>query len=246
VADICNLVKNEYLDDTVTIVEKHSYMCIQKYRHLDQILRERIDQYGDDVCVIFGVSPVELVLLDDYVAVNFVDHLCGPGMKSDYTALGTARNIEFFYWTPDMPEIVQQQAHNIYNSMCANPTNRQHFSQMKMQSNHTFKSTHTPDPELMRRFRKKIIYPKFPWDWFQVTKQDRTHEASSWETWFESNPHAEDLLVPHRSAIRNHLNLIDNRYKLFYQDKLASYVPISTPYYIIGKLPPVDHSYPLV
>jgi hypothetical protein len=245
VADICNLEKNEYLDDTVTIVEKHSYMCIQKYRLLDQILRERIDQYGNDVCVLFGVSPVEIVLLDDYVALNFVDNLASPGPKSDYTALGTARNIEFFYWTPDMPEIVQQQAHDIYNIISADQTNRRYFNQMKIQPDRTFKLTHLPDNELKRRFRKKIIYPKFPWDWFQVTKQDRTHEAGSWETWFESNSHAEDLLVPHRSAIRNHLNLIDDRYKVFYDGKLANYTPISTQYYIIGKLPPTVDNLPL-
>jgi hypothetical protein len=238
--DICNLVKNEFLDDTVTIAEKHSYMCVQRWRHMDQVLRERIDQYGDSVCVLFGVSPVEIMLLDDYVAVKFSDAVAGPGVKSDYTVTGMARNVEFFYWTPDMPEIIQQQAHDIFNVISANQTNRQYFPQMTMQPNHTFKTTHTPDAELMRRVRKKIIYPKFPWDWFQVVKQDRTHEESSWETWFDTNPHAESFVTPHRSAIRSHLALIDDQYKIFYQGKLASYVPMNTPYYIIGKLPPVE------
>lgn len=241
VVDICNLVKNEYMDDTVTITEKHSYMCTQKYRHMDQVLRERIDQYGDDVCVIFGISPVDIVLLDDYVALNFTDNASNSAQKSDYTSLGTARNVEFFYWTPDMPEIVQQQAHDILNIISADQTNRRYFNQMKMQPDRTFKLTYIPDFELNRRFRKKVIYPKFPWHWFQVTKQDRTHEAGSWETWFETDPHAESFLNPHRSAIRSHLNLIDDRYKIFHQGKLARYASMSTPYYIIGKLPPVDY-----
>lgn len=240
VADTCEIVRDEYLDDTVCISEKHSYLTIQRWRHMDRILRQRIEQYGDEVCIIHGVNPLEAVLLDDYFAVHFVDNVAGAGVKSDYTTLGVARNIEYFFWTPDLPEIIIQQAHDVYDSIKAEPNNRRYFQQMTMQANRTFKSTHTPDYEMNRRFKKKIIYPKYPWDWFQVTKQDRTHECSTWESWFNNHPHSAEFMDPYRSAIRAHTSLIDDKFKNYHQGLLANYTPFRTPYYIVGKLPSVD------
>jgi hypothetical protein len=237
VGDTCHLSRNEYLDDTVTILDKHSYLAIQRWRHMDQILRDRIDKYGNDVCMVIGAHPAQVVILDDRLSVCFIDNLAGNGMKSDYTASGIARIIESFYWTPDLPEIVQQQAHDMLKVLRTDPATKSCFPQMKMQPNRTFKSIFLPDDELYRRFRKKIIYPKFPWDWFQVVKQDRTHENPEWETWFNSNPHAEEFLQPWRSAIRCHTNLIDERFKIYKQGYLAGFQKFTSPYYVVGRVP---------
>jgi hypothetical protein len=242
VADTCEILKDEYLDDTVRIVEKHSYLTIQRWRHQDKILQERIDQHGDSVCVVHGVSPLEFVLLDDYASVKFVDNLAGAGVKSDYTLSGMARHVEYFYWAKDLPEIMIQQAHDIYDSIKVDQTNRRYFHQMAMQPDRSFKMIHSPDYEMNRRYKKKIIYPKYPWDWFQVEKQDRTHEAGTWESWFENNPHSAEFTTAHASAITAHINLIDDKFKIFHNGKLSNYVPFQTPFYVIGKLPSVDMS----
>ena len=236
VVDTCHLSKDEYSDDTVTIMDKHSYLAIQRWRHMDQILRERMDQYGNEVCIVIGASPVEVELLDNYLAVYFKDTLAGNGLKSDYTASGIARKVESFYWTPDMPEIVQQQAHDILKVLKINPLDKQYFPQMQLQADRTFKSVYIPGEEMTRRFRKKIIYPKFPWDWFQVTKQNRTHENPEWETWFNSNPHAEEFLQPWRSAIRCHTNLIDERFKNYNQGYLSGFKQFVSRYYVVGQM----------
>lgn len=237
VVDTCHLTKNEYLDDTVTIMDKHSYLAIQRWRHMDQILRERMDQYGNEVCMIIGANPVEVHIIDDQLAVYFKDVLAGNGLKSDYTASGIARKVESFYWTADMPEIVQQQAHDILKVLRADPGAKRFFGQMRLQPDRTFKAINEPDEELHRRFRKKIVYPKFPWDWFQVVKQERTHENPEWETWFNSNPHAEEFLQPWRSAIRCHTNLIDERFKIYNQGYLAGFKKFVSRYYVVGRVP---------
>jgi hypothetical protein len=242
VADTCDILKNEYFDDTVRICEKHSYLGIQRWRHQDKILQERIDQYGDSICIVHGISPVEVVLLDDYVAVKFVDNLAGAGVKSDYTLTGIPRNLEYFYWSGDLPEIMVRQAHDVYDSIKLDQNNRRYFHQMCMQPDGTLKLIHTPDYELNRRFKKKIVYPDYPWDWFQVGKQTRTHDSGPWESWFETNPHSKEFTIAHTSAITAHTNLIDNKFKVFYQGLLSNYIPYQTPFYVAGKLPGVDMS----
>jgi hypothetical protein len=237
VADTCNLSRNEYLDDTVAIMEKHSYLTIQRWRHMDQILRDRMDQYGNDVCMIIGANPVLPHLVDGYLSFYFNDSLAANGIKSDYTTSGVARKVESFYWTPDMPEIVQQQAHNVFQTIVADPSTKRYLSQITMMPDRSWKNIYTPDDELYRRFIKKVVYPKFPWDWFQVTKQDRTHENPQWETWFNSNPHAEEFLQPWRSAIRSHTNLIDERFKVYHEGYLAGYKKFYSKFYVVGKVP---------
>ena len=49
--------RDEYRDDTVLIVEKHSYGTIQKWRELDYVLKERVEQH-DSVAAVLAVSPV--------------------------------------------------------------------------------------------------------------------------------------------------------------------------------------------
>jgi hypothetical protein len=217
-------------------MEKHSYLAIQRWRHMDRILRERIDQHGEDTCIVIGSDATEVVLLDDYLAVYFNDAVAGNGIKSDYTTLGTPRCVESFYWSPDMPEIVQQQAHEILHVLRADPTARQCFVQLQMQPNRTFNTVFKPGRELLRKFTKKIIYPKFPQDWFQVDKQMRTHENPQWETWFNSNPHAQEFLAPWQSAIRHHTNLISDQYKNYHEGYLAGYTKFMSPFYAVGRL----------
>jgi hypothetical protein len=42
--------------------------------------------------------------------VYFVDSLANALYGPDYTDQGLCRNVEFFYWTPDLPQIVVKQA----------------------------------------------------------------------------------------------------------------------------------------
>jgi hypothetical protein len=237
VADTCNISRNEFQDDTVRIMEKHSYLTIQRWRQMDQILRDRMDRYGNNVCMVIGANPVEIDIVDNYLTTHFTDTLAANGLKSDYTASGIARKVESFYWTPDMPEIVLQQAHDVYNFNLSNPANKQYFSRMTMLPDRTYKSLYSPDEELFRRVRKKIVYPKFAWDWFQVGKQDRTHENPQWETWFNSNPHAEEFLQPWRSAIRSHTNLIADQWKIYHNGNLATYKKFYSKFYVVGRVP---------
>ena len=231
---------NEYYDDTVLIVQKHNYGAIQRWRALDKIIRERTDVYHN-VATVLGVSPPEVAIIDDYLAVFFVDSAAYPGSKSDYTLQGWPRNIEYFYTTPDMPELPREQGHVIYDYFKANPAAIKYCPHhLTMGKNLILKKIDridSPDTAAWRHFRKFMLYPNYDLKTFQADKPLDNYTNSEWFRWFTDNPHAEEFLPAWRSAIRAHQALIDPKFFRYKDDgSILGYFNFQTKFYIIGKL----------
>jgi hypothetical protein len=227
--------RDEHRDDTVLIVEKHSYGTIQKWRELDHVLQERSAQYHN-VAAMLAVSPVDISILDNHAVISFDDVAAYPGSKSDFTLDGMPRNIEFFYWSPDFPELVREQAHAIIDQLELNPNTRNFIANYKMNTDRSLQKTVQPDGELTRQFLKSILYPNYPLDTFQARKQNDTHYRGSWETWFHGNPHSEEFLVAWESAIASHQALIADRFCVKANDKIVRYQRFQTRWYPIARL----------
>ena len=115
---------DEDREDTAIIVEKHSYGTIQKYRALDALLKQRVEKY-DSVGTVVGSSPVELRILNNrFLATFFSDIAAYPASKTDITLDGWVRNMEFFYWSPEFPELIAKQAHVILDHINLVPKSR--------------------------------------------------------------------------------------------------------------------------
>lgn len=230
--------REEYHDDTVTICDKHSYLTIQRWRNLDNLIKARQDEHGDGVATIWGISPIEVYQLDDWLATRFVDSAAGAGYISDYTPKGVHRKVEYFYWSPDLPELIREQGHVLLRDLNTNPRNRLFIERLERQADGTLLSVYEPDHELNRRWKKSLFYPNYPRAQFQVVKQTDSHTFATWETWFHRDPHAREFLDPWASAINEHQKLIDQRFMVRKNGKVISYVKCHTPYYIIGRLTP--------
>ena len=226
-------------DDTILITGNHSYGTIQKWRELDRVIEERLQQHAN-VAAVLGVAPVKISILDEYACVCFDDILACPGSKSDYTLTGMPRNIEFFYWTPDFPELVREQAHAIIDQLNVFPNTRNFLNQYQMQSNRSLKLVHNPDPEISRQFLKSMLYPKFPLQIFQVRKPKDYVYCSEWETWFHANPHSEEFLTPWKSAIRAHQALIDEKFLIRKNKQIINYTRFHTQWYPVAHLPTIS------
>jgi hypothetical protein len=225
---------NEYQDDTVLIAEKHCYFTIQRCRDLDGVLRERTERYGS-VAAMLGVQPAEVVLIKDIVAARFIDDFTNPLSKSDYTLQGWPRNIEFFYWTPDLPDIVKEQSHVLLKYLQHNKQARSLVPQMILDTNYA--SLNSFDPEIYRSLRKKLFYPNYPLDTFQVNKPTMSHAHNEWYDWFLSHPHAEQYLKPWESAVRSHQNLINEKFLKKRSDGTTDgYRAFFSKFYVVGRL----------
>lgn len=234
----------EYAEDSVLLIDKHSYFTLTRVRDLDNLLKQRSYEH-QSVGYMTGVSPPDLFFVDDNVYTSFPDSHTTPTAKSDLLD-DWVRNIEFFYWTPDMPELVREQCHTLLRVLNTNQNFRRHFKRKDQ-----FKQTVSwPDYDLLRYVRKPYLYPNYPQDTFQVGKPDMLVNYSSWYSWFYDNPHSIEFTAPLDSAINTQLALIHPRF-LVHADDLGyrhsikhsapvDYKPIDSRAYYIGKLMPLE------
>lgn len=231
--------RNEDLDDTVLILEKHNYASVQRYRITDDLIKQRTETY-QNVGYIMGISPVELCLYDDWLGVRFADFLTTTGPKSDYTLSGFKRNIEYFYWTPDLPELIREQAHMMLDHYKTHPDAIRMTLDRLTLNNKTriFGLTHRKESsEGFRNLRKMIVYPDYPINNFQVIKPEDTHDLYESFKWFWANAHSKEYMDPWRSCINAHQALIDPQYFIKKNGRIIDYKRFWTKPYLVGSLP---------
>jgi len=202
----------EDFEDTWTVMEKHTYAAIQRQRALDQVVVERVEQYHN-VAAIAGISPPTLFVMNDrYLVAHFRNDFASAGIgKSDHIKGRIPRNVEFFYWTPDMPEIVREQAHVVLARLKANPTAKALFAPYDLQSGKMLDLT-PEEKEIQRRFIKAAIYPSWDHDTFQTVKPLDILTYCEQYDWFYKNPHAQPYMESWKSAIASQHRLIDPRF----------------------------------
>ena len=239
IADVfSDMSVKEYADDTVLITEKHSFASIQRFRALDAILEKRIEQY-QDVVTVLGVGPAEMFIYDNWLAVQFIDVATNPGSKSDYTLKGWHRNIEFFYWTPDFPEIPREQAHAMMDHLKCFPNDIRKISRLVLKKDRTFQVTYTPpSSEAYRQMYKSVLYPDYKLDTFQVVKPTDTHLYHTNYEWFHQDLHSREFTDPWESAIRSHQSLIDPNFFKLHNDKVVGYSVLTSKPYLVDRFPP--------
>lgn len=231
----------EYKDDSMLIIDKHNYFTLARVRDLDRLLRERSNQYHN-IGYMTGVSPPDLFIVGEKVYTCFPDSHTTPTAKSDYTLEGWTRNIEFFYWSPDMPELIREQCHALLRVMNTDRSFRRYFKR----SAPTGQVISWPDYDVLRYVRKPFLYPNYPQDTLQVGKPDDVLNYHPWFKWFYDDPHAEEFVQPLNSAHRAQHALIDPKYivrsehvrqnSIMTKSSVVGYKPLNSKPYYIGKL----------
>lgn len=221
-------------DDTVTVTEKHGYVTIQKFRSLDSIIEKASE--NKTVGVVLGVSPIDIVLLDKGYVGTYFNDLVLTGPKADYTARGCFRNIEYFYWSPELPEMIKKQGHIMIDYLNQFPEYRKVVPKLSIQNNLTMAWVNRGDSEKLRDLRKFLLYPTWSNQILQVNKPKDTHCYGEWYNWFYKNPHSLEYLTPWISAIESHQRLIDPKYFKIVNGCVAGYTEFRSKTHIIGKL----------
>jgi hypothetical protein len=211
-------------------------VAIQQFRAYDEVLRLRSDQYAK-TAYITGIAPPKIAILDNkYVATYFDSG--DMQVTSDAVDNKWPRVIEYFYRTPDMPEIVREQAHIIMNHINLNPQARNLFVRQRLAS---------PDPndsaqlslvekEYQRRLIKSLIYPKWDPNIFQAMKPTDPYDRTEWYHWFWNNPESKMYLDSWRSTIASESQLIGNRFKRRLHTGVTILEQFRSKYYVVGKL----------
>jgi hypothetical protein len=224
-----NIDVEEPTEDVVTVTNRHNLIGIKRHRAFDRILLDRQTQYKN-CAVIMGVNPPALARLNRHILTYFFDG-APISYSSDYTSQGLCRKVEFFYWTPDMPEIVRDQCHALLNNLRLKP---ELVDLLPTCTANGIRRNKTANVEVYRRWVKSVLYPTYDYTNLQVDKNTSPIAFPEWFSWFYDNPHAKEILVPHLSAITSVQNLIDPSFFIMRDGVIHEYSGYQSKLHYIG------------
>ena len=214
-----------------------NYFQIERKRMLNNLIKDRINQHN---CVgtIYGFSPIEVFLIDNWLAVQFSDIAFSASHKTDYINGGWPMSIEYFYWTPELPNLVRDQAHILLRYYDHNPSCLKYINCYSLTST-GLKIRVAPssaDQETHRKIRKSLIYPDFNQTTFQTAKphDGRNTTFPGAFSWFWNHPETTRFIDPWRDAMKSYHSQIDKQF--LQNDNGFGHTPITTRPYPVGKL----------
>lgn len=165
-------------------------------RQISAIIDPELDKFyerGKTVCQIYGVDkPLVTVDGDQYYAY-FVDANATHAVPTGYDLGDLVRKfffMEFFYWTPDFPEIVIKQAQEIKKVAEVNPILKRHLINIKL-----------INIDQLRTVLHPIIYcEEANIEVFQ-TKKPKSNVYRPMDKWF--------WIPEYRKSQQNYLNVIN-------------------------------------
>lgn len=161
----------EWLKNTVEHLHPQYVTRWSATRDKDQLLT--MDR-GLRTAILFGVDKPKVCIKNGSYHTYFVDIVAnsfrGGFNRPEYTNM----DYVFFYWTPDMPEIIIKQSHMIRRWFEMNP-------QLKP-------ILHWPNSDYTKRqayeiIVRSVIYPEWNLNTFQCVKTSST-VYSEWDDWF--------------------------------------------------------------
>lgn len=222
VTDSLAELTEEDAEDTCTITQIHNYISVKRYRVISSRLRELTELY-DKVSIILGIEKPMITIENDIFCVLFSDEHCW--FKSSITDY--ERNVEYFYWSADLPEIILEQGHAIYQELKNNKQLLDLFNKNPVNPDVVFQAN--------RDFIKSVIYPDWNSRIFQANKGTSLIYNEQY-AWFFNQYHTREV-QSWESSMNARLALVDRKYLNFFDNlKFKGYNRFYTRLYPIGKL----------
>lgn len=186
-------------------------------------LVESVADTGQRIAVVHGIDKPKICVKDGKFFMYFFDTLA----NSNNPDLGEYTNItnEFFFWSPDFPELLAKQAHLVKNWFSM-PQNFQYTHTLNWPNNH-FASR-----QLYEWITKGIIYPDYDFNTFQTSKPSN-NIYNEMDHWFHTNFKDTKLYNTWEAGIDYLINNLSDHY-LYEQDGEIRNIKdfVSTLYYL--------------
>ena len=191
------------------------------YQTIDQLYTA---DTGKRICVLYGIDKPKMCIRDGEWYLYFIDfqaNYANPNI-GDYTNITN----EYFYWTPDLPELSVKQAHAVMNWF--NMPSNQHLQYLVRWPNHLI-SQRTAYENLI----KPLIYPDYDPLTFQVSKPS-TNFYSEMDHWFYEKFRDHKLYHSWRAGIALVEQNIDRKYFNIELNRAVGFVGFLSPFYKLG------------
>lgn len=197
-------------------VFKHDNLAVEDHRLLADA--------GKKICILYGVDKTKICIRENKWHAYFMDVQANHSnsIMQEYNNMAN----EYFFWTPDLPEIVIKQAHIIKNWFSL-PHNK-HLQYLIRWPNYDFTQRTTYEHVI-----KPLIYPDFdPMTW-QTSKPTNSF-YNEMDYWFYKNFQTTPAYSIWQAGLNLLVNSIDNKFFNKEFGKAVGFVGFLSPFYFVG------------
>lgn len=185
--------------------------------------KETLDQ-GKTVCMLWGVDKPKVCIKDKKWYLYFMDVQANNANPE----VGQWNNItnEYFYWTPDLPELLCKQAHTIrkWFDLPSN-TYLQHLARWP---NYSFAQRTT-----FEHIIKPLLYPDYDPATFQTSKPTNSF-YNEMDHWFYTNFQDTHVYRVWQAGLKHLVDSIDPKYFNNELGRPVGFVSFISPFYYLG------------
>lgn len=175
-----------------------------------------------EIGIIVGNDKPQLCIKDGIIYSYFIDALASTTM---IPVINTNQHIEYFYWTPDIPQLPIKSAQQVAMSIKSRPEIQELFLLEKKRSNE--------EKNFVDKFIRSVIYPDWDTNKFQVNKS-LTIFTAEYDQWIIGKYSNEKFVKSWYSFMKSYMDLIDKKYYEYNElGNRISYIGFISPLYKI-------------
>jgi hypothetical protein len=179
---------------------------------------------GKNVCVLWGIDKPKICIKDKKWYLYFMDiqaNCASPEIGDYYNVTN-----EYFFWQPDLPELLAKQSHMIRRWFSL-PDN-QHLQYLTRWPNHSF-SQRTAFEHII----KPLIYPDYDMTLFQTSKPTNSF-YNEMDHWFYVNFQDTHAYRAWQAGLAYLVKSIDPKYFNYEIEKPVGFIGFISPFYYLG------------
>lgn len=180
---------------------------------------------GQRVCVLYGVDKPKVCVKDKKWYAYFLDITANHAVTDggEYDNVTT----EYFFWSPDLPELIVKQCHIIKNWFGL-PQNKT-FQYVCRWPNHSFVHKNA-----FESIVKPLIYPDYDPTTFQTAKPTNSF-YNEMDYWFYTNFQETHQYLVWKAGLQYLVDSIDKKYFNYELGKPVGFVGFLSPFYYLGE-----------
>jgi hypothetical protein len=185
--------------------------------------KQTLDQ-GKSVCMLWGVDKPKVCIKDGKWYLYFMDVQANNANPE----VGQWTNItnEYFFWTPDMPELLCKQAHIIKNWF--DLPHNQYLQHLARWPNYSFSQRTT-----FEHIIKPLLYPDYDPTTFQTSKPTNSF-YNEMDYWFYQNFKDTPAYSVWKAGLQHLVDNIDIKYFNKEMGTPVGFVGFLSPFYCLG------------
>lgn len=185
--------------------------------------KQTLDQ-GKSVCMLWGVDKPKVCIKDKKWYLYFMDVQANNANPE----VGQWDNVtnEYFYWTPDLPELLCKQAHTIRKWFDL-PTNT-YLQHLARWPNYSFAQRTT-----FEHIIKPLLYPDYDPATFQTSKPTNSF-YNEMDHWFYTNFQDTHVYRVWQAGLKHLVDNIDRKYFNYELGRPVGFVGFISPFYYLG------------